>query len=388
MDLRAVGRSAARGSRRRRDQGRASAAGRSGARPAHPGPGGRRRRSEPRGRAEQPRQAQRGDRRQARGRARAAAAPRRGSGRLPHEPSSRRPGAALAGRRSAARPESEAHLRARPRARGARAGRQPAELRHVGLLVARRRRPLAHAARGGARRRAAPGLRRPHERDEPGLRHRVGAVPPRAQRRALGRGRLAAGHRDVGDVVGRRLQRQSRLRPPRGHARARRQPVDRHLPHARRPLPRARHAAGRPPLGGLLSPPRPPGVDRRSPLRRRDVPDGRTPRRARATSRRSSRRGRWPSGGSSSPAWTRRGSRSRASASCAKTPRRGPTATSPRSKGAAGERYELVSNPCQFDESVPELAPAPECGAHTEEVLLELGLDWDEIGALRSDGVL
>lgn len=57
-------------------------------------------------------------------------------------------------------------------------------------------------------------------------------------------------------------------------------------------------------------------------------------------------------------------------------------------RGAAGERYEVVSNPCQFDERVPELSPAPECGAHTEEVLLELGLGWDEIGALRADGVL
>jgi len=57
-------------------------------------------------------------------------------------------------------------------------------------------------------------------------------------------------------------------------------------------------------------------------------------------------------------------------------------------KGAAGESYELVSNPCQFDERAPELVPAPECGAHTEEVLLEIGLGWDEIGALRSDGVL
>jgi crotonobetainyl-CoA:carnitine CoA-transferase CaiB-like acyl-CoA transferase len=57
-------------------------------------------------------------------------------------------------------------------------------------------------------------------------------------------------------------------------------------------------------------------------------------------------------------------------------------------KGASGERYELVSNPCQFDERVPELEPAPEVGAHTEQVLLELGLGWDEIGALRSDGVL
>jgi crotonobetainyl-CoA:carnitine CoA-transferase CaiB-like acyl-CoA transferase len=56
--------------------------------------------------------------------------------------------------------------------------------------------------------------------------------------------------------------------------------------------------------------------------------------------------------------------------------------------GAGGERYELVSNPCQFDGNVPALRPAPECGAQTEEVLLELGLGWDEIGALRKDGVL
>jgi crotonobetainyl-CoA:carnitine CoA-transferase CaiB-like acyl-CoA transferase len=53
-----------------------------------------------------------------------------------------------------------------------------------------------------------------------------------------------------------------------------------------------------------------------------------------------------------------------------------------------GERFELVSNPCQFDERAPELAPAPEVGAHTEEVLLELGLDWDEISALRTKEVL
>jgi crotonobetainyl-CoA:carnitine CoA-transferase CaiB-like acyl-CoA transferase len=56
--------------------------------------------------------------------------------------------------------------------------------------------------------------------------------------------------------------------------------------------------------------------------------------------------------------------------------------------GEGGERYELVSNPCQFDGVVPELTPAPECGAHTEQVLLELGLDWDELGKLRSSGVL
>jgi crotonobetainyl-CoA:carnitine CoA-transferase CaiB-like acyl-CoA transferase len=56
--------------------------------------------------------------------------------------------------------------------------------------------------------------------------------------------------------------------------------------------------------------------------------------------------------------------------------------------GGGGDPYELVSNPCQFDGRVPELTPAPECGAHTEEVLLEIGLDWEEIATLRKDGVL
>ncbi|MBM4265377.1 MAG: CoA transferase [Deltaproteobacteria bacterium] len=56
--------------------------------------------------------------------------------------------------------------------------------------------------------------------------------------------------------------------------------------------------------------------------------------------------------------------------------------------GGNGERFDLVSNPCQFDESVPPLRPGPEVGAHTEEVLLELGLGWDEISALRAKEVL
>ena len=56
--------------------------------------------------------------------------------------------------------------------------------------------------------------------------------------------------------------------------------------------------------------------------------------------------------------------------------------------GHDGESYKLVGNSCQFDEVTPALTPAPECGAHTEEVLLELGLEWDEITNLRTDGVL
>ncbi|MDG2306739.1 MAG: CoA transferase [Candidatus Binatia bacterium] len=57
-------------------------------------------------------------------------------------------------------------------------------------------------------------------------------------------------------------------------------------------------------------------------------------------------------------------------------------------ESGSNERFEVVSNPCQFDERVPALSPAPEVGAHTEEVLLALGLDWQEISALRDDEVL
>jgi crotonobetainyl-CoA:carnitine CoA-transferase CaiB-like acyl-CoA transferase len=53
----------------------------------------------------------------------------------------------------------------------------------------------------------------------------------------------------------------------------------------------------------------------------------------------------------------------------------------------AGE-IELVTGPVQFDESAPKLVPAPEFAAQTEEVLLELGMDWDRIIALKSTGAI
>jgi len=53
-----------------------------------------------------------------------------------------------------------------------------------------------------------------------------------------------------------------------------------------------------------------------------------------------------------------------------------------------GTRFTLVASPVQFDEQPPALAPAPELGQHTEEVLLELGVSWDEIAAAKDAGAI
>jgi crotonobetainyl-CoA:carnitine CoA-transferase CaiB-like acyl-CoA transferase len=48
----------------------------------------------------------------------------------------------------------------------------------------------------------------------------------------------------------------------------------------------------------------------------------------------------------------------------------------------------LVANPVQFDERPPSTRRAPEAGEHTEELLLERGLDWERIRALKAAGVI
>jgi crotonobetainyl-CoA:carnitine CoA-transferase CaiB-like acyl-CoA transferase len=67
----------------------------------------------------------------------------------------------------------------------------------------------------------------------------------------------------------------------------------------------------------------------------------------------------------------------------------GPNGYLPTVTGHDGVDFRLVAPPAQYDESptVPA-GPAPELGQHTEEVLLDVGLDWDAISSARESGAL
>jgi crotonobetainyl-CoA:carnitine CoA-transferase CaiB-like acyl-CoA transferase len=53
-----------------------------------------------------------------------------------------------------------------------------------------------------------------------------------------------------------------------------------------------------------------------------------------------------------------------------------------------GIPYQLASVPVEFDQTTPLPGRAPEVGQHTEEVILELGLTWEEIIELKVAEVL
>lgn len=53
-----------------------------------------------------------------------------------------------------------------------------------------------------------------------------------------------------------------------------------------------------------------------------------------------------------------------------------------------GTDVRLVASPAQFDETPVHVERAPEHGEHTETVLLDAGLEWDEIAALKEKGAI
>jgi crotonobetainyl-CoA:carnitine CoA-transferase CaiB-like acyl-CoA transferase len=55
---------------------------------------------------------------------------------------------------------------------------------------------------------------------------------------------------------------------------------------------------------------------------------------------------------------------------------------------ADGSNLTLVTSPAQFDEESAQPTRAPELGEHTETALLDLGLSWDELTALKERAVI
>ena len=53
-----------------------------------------------------------------------------------------------------------------------------------------------------------------------------------------------------------------------------------------------------------------------------------------------------------------------------------------------GEPLKLARGPVQFNHEPVSNSRAPQAFEHTEAVLLELGLTWDEIGRLKSTGTV
>jgi formyl-CoA transferase len=57
--------------------------------------------------------------------------------------------------------------------------------------------------------------------------------------------------------------------------------------------------------------------------------------------------------------------------------------------GADKGHFKLVASPVQFDEQPIEIrGPSPEMGQNTEEVLLEMGVEWEEIARLKQAGAI
>jgi len=50
--------------------------------------------------------------------------------------------------------------------------------------------------------------------------------------------------------------------------------------------------------------------------------------------------------------------------------------------------FRVVANPVQFDEKPPAIRRGPEHAQDTETLLLEMGLEWERIEALKQSGAI
>lgn len=60
----------------------------------------------------------------------------------------------------------------------------------------------------------------------------------------------------------------------------------------------------------------------------------------------------------------------------------------PSFEGPADEDVRLVASPAQFDETPVEVTRAPEHGEHTELLLVEAGMTWEELAELKEQGAI
>ena len=55
---------------------------------------------------------------------------------------------------------------------------------------------------------------------------------------------------------------------------------------------------------------------------------------------------------------------------------------------SGGAPFRVVRGPVQFNHEPLETTRAPQASEHTEIVLMEIGMDWDRIDALKESGAI
>ena len=165
------------------------------------------------------------------------------------------------------------------------------------------------------------------------------------------------------------------------------EPAGGQLPDQRRPVHHAHDAPVRPLLARLLQAHRPPGPDRRPALRRRRPPATPTQGVRRRSSTRCSPRRPTPSGRRRWPPLSGVWAPGQMPSELVDDPQVGANgylSTVERTTGS----LRPGGQPGPDGRDGRQADTAPEHGQHTEEILLELGLDWDQIIAHKESGAI